>query len=130
MRCRGRASLLRSRVQRPSGGGPIRRPNVDGEVSIRLPAPLAHVANAPHGRYILTGLVSFAHRGDEWAQRVSANHAVAYRIHHDPATGRWYVDASWRRKPAPTVPLAALRTGEMLGVDMNADHLAVWRLDP
>ena len=106
------------------------RVSVDGEVSIRLPVPLAHVANAPHGRYILTGLVSFAHRGDEWADQVSASHAVAYRIHHDPGTGRWYVDASWQRKPAPAVPLAALRTGEVVGVDMNADHLAVWRLDP
>lgn len=101
----------------------------DGEVAVRLPAPLAGQANAPHGRYILAGRVRFRHRGDEWADRVAANHAVAYRIHHDPATGRWYLDASWQRKPIPTVPLDALRSGELIGVDMNADHLAVWRLD-
>lgn len=35
----------------------------DGEVSIKLPTPLAHLANAPHGRYLLTARVSFAHRG-------------------------------------------------------------------
>ncbi|MFB7223298.1 IS200/IS605 family accessory protein TnpB-related protein, partial [Streptomyces sp. NPDC056227] len=35
----------------------------DGEVSIKLPAPLAHLANARHGRYTLTATVAFAHRG-------------------------------------------------------------------
>lgn len=105
------------------------RVSTDGEVSIRLPGPLAHLANAPHHRYVLAGHVSFAHRGDEWAARVGANHAVAYRIHHDPPTGRWYLDASWQRTAVPTVPLTALRTGEVIGVDMNADHLAAWRLD-
>ncbi len=29
-----------------------------GEISIKLPAPLAHLANARHGRYILTAKVS------------------------------------------------------------------------
>jgi IS605 OrfB family transposase len=106
------------------------RVTIDGEVSIRLPAPLAHLANAPHSRYSLTGTVSFEHRGDEWVDRVAANHAVAYRIHHDPATGRWYVDAAWQRRTVPTIPLEALRLGEVIGLDMNADHLAAWRLDP
>ncbi|MFB7780505.1 hypothetical protein [Streptomyces bauhiniae] len=53
----------------------------DGEVSIRLPAPLAHLANAPHGRYVLAGRVTFPHRGGQWRERVSANRAVAYRVH-------------------------------------------------
>ena len=35
----------------------------DGEVSIKLPAPLAYLANAPHGRYVLACRVVFAHRG-------------------------------------------------------------------
>ncbi|SDL88806.1 hypothetical protein [Streptomyces wuyuanensis] len=33
----------------------------DGEVSIKLPTPLAHLANAEHGRYVLTSKVAFAH---------------------------------------------------------------------
>ncbi|MCO6723043.1 transposase, partial [Streptomyces sp. Vc714c-19] len=37
----------------------------DGEVSIKLPAPLKEWANAPHGRYVLTGRIRFAHRGQE-----------------------------------------------------------------
>ncbi|MFD4263639.1 IS200/IS605 family accessory protein TnpB-related protein [Streptomyces sp. NPDC058534] len=101
----------------------------DGEVSIRLPAPLAGLANAPHGRYVLTGRIRFAHRGQEWADRVAANRAVAYRIHHDPARGRWYVTASWQKPVTRTIPLGAALAQGVIGVDMNADHLAAWRLD-
>ncbi|MEV7239183.1 IS200/IS605 family accessory protein TnpB-related protein, partial [Streptomyces sp. NPDC051020] len=68
----------------------------DGEVSIRLPAPLAHLANAGHGRYVLTSTVAFAHRGAEWADRITANRAVAYRIHLNVERGRWYLTASWQ----------------------------------
>jgi len=105
------------------------RVTFDGEVSLRLPAPLTHLANAPHGRYVLTGRVAFGHRGDEWRDRVEANRAVAYRIQYNPGKGRWYLDASWQRKDTPAVPLETLRAGEVIGVDMNADHLAAWRLD-
>ncbi|MEF9907886.1 transposase [Streptomyces sp. P9-A2] len=100
-----------------------------GEVSIRLPAPLAGLANAPHGRYVLTGRVGFAHRGTQWADRVAANRAVAYRIHHDTVRARWYVTASWQQPVTRTVPLAAALAHGVIGVDTNADHLAAWRLD-
>ncbi|MEV0299808.1 IS200/IS605 family accessory protein TnpB-related protein [Streptomyces prasinus] len=100
-----------------------------GEVSIRLPAPLRHLANAPHGRYVLTGRVRFAHRGQEWADRIEANRAVAYRIHYDTDRARWYVTASWQIPVSPTVPMAAALAHGVIGVDMNADHLAAWRLD-
>jgi IS605 OrfB family transposase len=100
-----------------------------GEVSLKLPAPLAHLANAPHGRYILAARVSFAHRGEQWADRVAANRAVAYRIYEDTVRGRWYLTASWTISPVQTVPLQAVRANGMVGVDTNADHLAAWRLD-
>jgi IS605 OrfB family transposase len=101
----------------------------DGELSLRLPEPLTYLSNAPHGRYVLSGRVEFAHRGPEWADQVSANRAVAYRIHFSQDKQRWYLDAAWQRKQVPAVPLEALRAGELVGVDMNADHLAAWRLD-
>ncbi len=101
----------------------------NGEISIKLPAPLAELANARHGRYVLAATVSFPHRGAEWRDRVEANRAVAYRIHLDTTSGRWYLDASWTRKDLPVVPLDTLRTGGVIGVDMNADHLAAWLLD-
>ncbi|MFI6733153.1 IS200/IS605 family accessory protein TnpB-related protein [Nonomuraea sp. NPDC050451] len=101
----------------------------DGQVSIKLPAPLAHHANAPHGRYVLACRVAFAHRRSEWADRVEANRAVAYRIHLDVARGRWYITASWQIPAAPAVPLSAALAHGVVGVDTNADHLAAWRLD-
>ncbi|MFF7266598.1 IS200/IS605 family accessory protein TnpB-related protein [Streptomyces sp. NPDC008159] len=101
----------------------------EGEVSLKLPAPLAYLANAPHGRYVLASRVRFAHRGEQWADRISANRAVAYRIHEDTARGRWYLTASWTMPAVRTVPLGTVRAGGLVGVDTNADHLAAWRLD-
>ncbi|WP_192583420.1 transposase [Streptomyces albicerus] len=100
-----------------------------GQVSIRLPAALAHLANAPHSRYVLDATVRFQHRGQEWRDRITANRAVAYRIHHDVTCGRWYVTASWQRAAAPVLPLRAALARGVVGVDMNDDHLAAWRLD-
>ncbi|MDX3137256.1 transposase, partial [Streptomyces europaeiscabiei] len=71
----------------------------DGEACIKLPAPLAHLANAPHGRYVLACRIAFAHRRGEWADRVAANRAIAYCIHYDTARERWYVTASWQIPP-------------------------------
>jgi IS605 OrfB family transposase len=117
------------------------RVSLDGQVCLKLPAPLAHLANAPHGRYVLTARVSFPHRGEQWRDRVSANRAVAYRIHEDPVRGRWYLTASWTMAPVQSVPLEAVRAGGLVGVDTNADlpharlrsrggtPTAAWRLD-
>jgi IS605 OrfB family transposase len=101
----------------------------DGEVSIKLPAPLAHLSNARHGRYVLASKVRFAHRGDEWRDRICTNRAVAYRLHCDVARGRWFLTASWQRPVVRTIPLDAARAKGMVGVDTNADHFAAYRLD-
>ncbi|GAB3007457.1 IS200/IS605 family element transposase accessory protein TnpB [Streptomyces pseudoechinosporeus] len=100
-----------------------------GQISLKLPAPLAHRANAPHGRYVLDATVRFQHRGQEWRDRITANRAVAYRIHHDVARGRWYVTASWQRAATPVLPLQAALARGVVGVDMNDDHVAAWQLD-
>ncbi|MFF8913377.1 IS200/IS605 family accessory protein TnpB-related protein [Streptomyces sp. NPDC015032] len=102
----------------------------DGEISIKLPAPLSHLANAKHGRYTLASTVRFAHRGVEWADRITANRAVAYRIHLDTDRSRWYLTASWQRPAVQTIPLATARARGMIGVDTNADHFAAYHLDP
>ena len=101
----------------------------EGEVSIKLPAPLTHLANAPRGRYVLACKVTFAHRGTEWADRVAANRAIACRIHLDTSRDRWYLTASWQIPPTPTLPIQAALAHGVIAVDMNADHLAAWRLD-
>ncbi|MGP2437575.1 IS200/IS605 family accessory protein TnpB-related protein [Streptomyces sp. JW3] len=105
------------------------RVSPDGEISIKLPAPLAEHANAQHGRYALAAKAAFPHRGEQWRDRIEANRSVAYRMHLDTVRGRWYLDASWTRKSLPVVPLATLRADGVIAVDTNADHLAAWRLD-
>ncbi|WP_369260717.1 IS200/IS605 family accessory protein TnpB-related protein [Streptomyces sp. R35] len=100
-----------------------------GRISLKLPTTLAHLANAPHGRYVLDATVRFKHRGEEWLDRITADRAVAYRLHHDLPRGRWYVTASWQRATAPVLPLRAALARGVVGVDMNDDHLAAWRLD-
>ena len=102
----------------------------DGEVSIKLPAPLGEHANARNGRYVLTATVSFLHRGEEWRDRIEGDRAVAYRVHLDVERGRWYLDAAWTRPVVPTIPLDTARAHGMVGVDTNADHFAAYRLDP
>lgn len=101
----------------------------EGEVSIKLPAPLADLANAPRGRYVLACKVAFQHRGAEWRDRIESNRAVAYRIHLDVQRGRWYLTASWTRPVVKTVPLKTARAEGIVGVDTNADHFAAYQLD-
>jgi hypothetical protein len=55
--------------------------------------------------------------------------AVRYDISYRPERGRWYLDASWRLPERPLPELGEVLAGGVLGVDLNADHLAAWVLD-
>ena len=95
----------------------------EGWLEIKLPAPLSHLANRPHGRYRLSCRVEFTYRGDEVAAQ-AASGAVRYDISRDPASGRWYIDASWKAARAP--PRAGgTAAAPVVAVDVNAGHLAV-----
>jgi hypothetical protein len=96
---------------------------------LKLPTPLAQMANRPHGRYRLACPVVFTHRGDEWAAQ-AATGAVRYDISYDPNRARWYLDGSWRRAVAVPPSLKELRRDRALGIDLNADHVDAWVLDP
>jgi IS605 OrfB family transposase len=101
----------------------------EGWLEVRLPAPLAHLANRPHGRYRLSCAVEFSYRGDEVAAQ-AATGAVRYDISHDPARDRWYIDASWRTPPGPAPALEGLRQAPVLAVDLNHGHLDAWAITP
>jgi hypothetical protein len=73
----------------------------EGWFEIRLPAPLARLANRPHSRYRLSCPVQFNHRGDEVAARAATKTAVQYDISYDLAKDRWYLDAAWKAPPPP-----------------------------
>ena len=108
------------------GGNETIRVDEAGRLRIKTPAALVDRFGT---HLVITTPVGFAHRGQQWAARVTARHAVRYDISFDPARGRWYLDASWKTNPEPVPALAELRAGPVLGVDLNADHLAACVLD-
>jgi hypothetical protein len=109
-----------------AGGNETIRVTDDGRLRIKTPAALA----GQLGTHVMVAApVRFHHRGDEWAARAAARRAVRYDIAYDPSRGRWYLDASWAIGAEPSPDLEELRKGRVLGVDLNADHLAACVLD-
>ena len=101
----------------------------EGWFEVRLPAPLVHLANRPHGRYRLSCEVAFSHRGDEVAAQ-AASGAVRYDISCDPVKDRWHLDASWKAPARPAPSLHDLTAAPVVAVDLNAGHLAIAVLAP
>jgi hypothetical protein len=99
-----------------------------GWLELKLPTPLGHLANRPHGRYRLTCPVAFPYRGDEVAAQATVG-AVRYDITLDPGRQRWYLAASWTVRPEPIPSVEQAVAGGVVAVDLNADHLACWTID-
>ena len=99
-----------------------------GEVSLRLPKPLEHLANAPRGRYRLTGQAVFAYRGGERAARIRSGQPVSCTFTRRPGRAGVYLTASWGLSQ-PAGDGEARARGPVIGVDLNDGHLAVRRLD-
>ena len=108
------------------GGNETIRVTDDGRLRIKTPAALADQFGS---HVVIDAPIRFGHRSQEWADRVARRQAVRYDISYDPERGRWYLDASWKTTPEPVPALAALRSGRVLGVDLNAGHLACCVLD-
>jgi IS605 OrfB family transposase len=109
-----------------AGGNETIRVDEAGQLRIKVPAALS----AQFGSHLhIAAPVDFSHRGGEWAQRVAARSAVCYDIGYDPDKDRWYLDAFWTHDVTVPPSIDALRDGPVLGVDLNADHLACWVLD-
>jgi hypothetical protein len=109
-----------------AGGDETIRVDEAGQLRIKTPVALADQLGT---HLTIAAPVRFHHRGDEWAARVAARQAVRYDISYDPERDRWYLDASWANTPEPPTSLEELRAGPVLGVDLNADHLACCLLD-
>ena len=82
----------------------------------------------PGGAESTRGAVQPAGQGgadrDEVAAQAAAG-AVRYDIALDAASGRWYLDASWRTLAQPIPSLGDLRQSPVVAVDVNVGHLAV-----
>ena len=109
--------------------------NPDGQVSLRLPKALEHLANTKHGRYVLSGTATFCYRAEEWVARITGGQSVSYTITRKPGVAGRYLTASWATPPPPCgvvigSPDAAVQAdGPVVGVDLNDGHLALRRLD-
>lgn len=114
---------------RRGGNDTIRWDPDSGHLELYLPGPLAQLANAPRGRYRLSCQVTFPHRGGEVAAQTVGG-AVRYDITYDPDRARWYLDASWTIDPTPAPTVAQLAQQRTFAVDLNADHVAGWVVDP
>lgn len=108
------------------GGNQTIRVSADGLLSLKVPAPLVPVLGQ---RLVIDEPVAFNHRGGEWADRATGRRSIRYDISYKPSSDRWYLDASWSYGTIPVPGLAAVQAGEVVGVDLNADHLAAARLD-
>jgi IS605 OrfB family transposase len=105
--------------------------NPGGEVSVRLPRPLEHLANTRHGRYILSGRARFAYRNGEWLARITGGKPVTYTMTRKVGRGGVYLTAAWAHKPeGPGIAPTEHAGGPVVAVDLNDGHLAVRRLDP
>jgi IS605 OrfB family transposase len=108
----------------------------DGLVSVRLPKPLEHLANAKRGRYVLSGRAVFHHRGQQWSALITGGKSLSYTITCKPGRAGRYLTASWAT-PTPAAPAGVggspegtvFAAGPVVGVDLNDGHLAVRRLD-
>jgi hypothetical protein len=108
------------------GGNETISVDTGGQLRIKTPAALVKHFGS---HVVIAEPVRFPHRGGEWADRVAARRAVRYDISHDPDRGRWYLHASWTTTPEPAASLEQLRARWVLGVDLNADHVACCVLD-
>ena len=96
----------------------------DGRIKLRLRLPDA--LTAKHGKYLVMEDVQF-HNGHAQVLAALQNNegqAISYRFKRDGKG--WRVFASVRRQPVPVV--TSRRLGA-IGVDVNADHLAVSETD-
>ena len=106
------------------GNETIRFSPDEGWLEVKLPAPLADLANRPHGRYRLSCPVRFSYRGDELAAQ-AATGAVRYDITCDPASAGGTSTGRGRPQLLPAPPLEELREYPVVAVDVNVSHLAV-----
>ncbi len=110
-----------------AAGNETIRVDEQGQLRVKVPAALT----AQFGSHVqIAAPVGFTHRADDWLARVAARRAVRYDISYDPDRGRWYLDASWKQDATATAPtIDELRTGPVLGIDLNDGHLAACVLD-
>ena len=109
-------------------------------MSITVPKPVAQAHGLGPVRewaagYVLTlaAPVSFTLDGIELADRLGEDFGIRFDLEPVYTQGkvtRIYLRASWTREHLPPLPtLDTARDAGLLGVDLNADHFAAFRID-
>lgn len=102
------------------------------DLELRLPETLGYLAEhetTPSGhvvRSIHFGAVRFAHGGAEIREALTSQRPLSYRFRRDD-DGSWFVSVMLRQDFAD--PSVADFSGGCLGVDLNADHVALTLVD-
>lgn len=117
------------------GGNPCltlnRGPGGHWHLTVSVPKPVAErFGVAP--RVQLRHPIRLHHRSLELEERLDDRGAVRLDVQPDTdGKGRWrtYLRFSWVRPKPETVDLVEARAGGVVGVDLNADHLALTLLD-
>lgn len=122
-------------VGKPGGNPCLSLVDRDGGVflTVSVPKPV-QVRFGMGSRVMLTAPVSLSHHGNDLRERFAARQAVRVDVDFRPdRKGRpaVYLRISWVRAepPGPALTLQQARVGGLVGVDLNADHLAVARID-
>lgn len=108
------------------GGNETLRITENGQLELRLPNSLAGLGD-DRSRYTFFGSLRFTHHQDQWRRAHEGKEAIQYQVIYEPGKGRWYLEATFKAVACQRPP--TLDTGRVVGVDLNADHLAVWCKD-
>jgi IS605 OrfB family transposase len=114
------------------GGNPCITLDEQGRLTLSVPKPVVSSLGV-NTRVTLTHRVLFKHHSEELRDRVAARHATRFRIEREVdhrGRVRWYLRVEWAISPEPAPSRASACSGGVLGVDLNADHLAAHHLDP
>jgi IS605 OrfB family transposase len=108
------------------GGNPCPGLGPDGRLTVSVPPPVAAALGVP-ARVTLAAPAVLRHGGDELAARTAARFDIE-RVERNGEV-RWHLRASWSLPPETTPTRAAVTAAGVLGVDLNADHLAAHVVD-
>lgn len=112
------------------GGNPCLSIKANGRLTLSVPPPVSAALGLP-SRVTLTAGVVFRHGGEELAARVAGRQATRFDIERVERKGavRWYLRASWSLRTGMTPSRGEATADGVIGVDLNADHLATHLLD-
>jgi IS605 OrfB family transposase len=117
-----------------AGGNPCLTLSQDADglvwLTVSVPKPVQQRLGVP-ARLRLTHPVPVGHI-PELVERVTARASTAITVDFCASRRgeKVLLRASWSHERPPTRPLAELRTGRVVALDLNADHLALARLNP